>query len=188
MRCFIAIELDEQIKERLLEARKLFQSLVGKISWVKSEQMHLTIKFLGSVPDSKIPEITKALNSALADSHIRPFEFSIEGLGAFPERGGPRILWAGVNSVRELQNLHESIEKELELIDIPREQREFTPHLTLARIRSRIDSRECRKILENNADFSAGIQRVEHITLFSSELKPSGAVYRAIEKFKLIAQ
>jgi len=187
MRCFIAIELDEQIKHQLTVAQDLFRQLDGKISWVKPEQMHLTIKFLGSLPESKIADISEAMKTAISKTHIKPFEFTIEGLGAFPQRGAPRVLWAGVTLTKKKKKLHKSIDAELSLLEIPPDEREFTPHLTLARIRNKISPQACRNIIENNAGFIAGVQRVEHVILFASELKPTGAVYTPLAKANLTA-
>ena len=185
MRCFIAAELDKHIKQKLTDAQNLFRNLDGKFSWTKREQMHLTIKFLGSVPDSKIDELKRTISIALDNASIKPFEFSVNGLGSFPPARSPKILWVGVEQKSELLRLYDAIENELNSIGFPREQRKFTPHLTIARIKSKINTNACLKIIENNANFSAGNQRIEHITLFSSELKPSGAIYNIIERFNL---
>ncbi len=185
MRCFIAAELDKHIKQKLTDAQNLFRNLDGKFSWTKREQMHLTIKFLGSVPDSKIDELKRTISIALDNASIKPFEFSVNGLGSFPPARSPKILWVGVEQKSELLRLYDAIENELNSIGFPREQRKFTPHLTIARIKSKINTNACLKIIENNANFSAGNQRIEHITLFSSELTPSGAIYNIIERFNL---
>ncbi len=187
MRCFIAIELDETIKRQLIAAQDLFRQLTGKISWVKPEQMHLTIKFLGSLPETKIPEVTEAMKTAISKSRITSFEFTIKGLGAFPRPVSPRILWAGVTLTDPMKKLHKAIDAELSLLEIPPDEREFTPHLTLARIKSKTTPQACKNIIENNADFTAGTQRVEHITLFASQLKPTGAVYTVLSQVSLIA-
>lgn len=183
MRCFVAVELNDGIKEKLTKAQELFRRLDGKITLVKPSQMHLTLKFLGEVPDSQITEIAGKMKSAAGK--IKPFDCEIEGLGAFPKPESPKILWIGIKQNDSLAELFHSIEDELVKIGFPSEQRDFKPHLTIARIRGRINRFLCRQIITENINFSAGVQPVDNFILVSSELRPSGAVYTQLATIPL---
>ncbi len=183
MRCFIAVELDEVIKDQLESVQALFASLGGKVGWCNRGQMHLTLKFLGEVAEDVIPTAVDALKIAVGK--IAPFEMTVEGVGAFPTAGRPRVLWVGIRGCPPLLELQERIEKQFTPLGFPREDRDFTPHLTLGRVKELIDVKACRTILAQQQNFFAGTQRVERVILFSSTLKPTGAVYLPVETFLL---
>jgi RNA 2',3'-cyclic 3'-phosphodiesterase len=178
MRCFIAVELDEAIKDRIEAAQQLFKHLGGKVGWCHRGQMHLTLKFLGEVPEDLIPKAVEALKAAVGE--MAPFEMTVEGLGSFPPSGQPRILWVGVRECPPLFELQERIEKQFNPLGFPREDRDFSPHLTLGRVRERIDTKTCLAVLTQQKNFFAGTQQVEKVILFSSILKPTGAVYTPV--------
>jgi RNA 2',3'-cyclic 3'-phosphodiesterase len=180
MRCFIAVELDETIKDRIEAAQKLFKNLGGKVGWCNRGQMHLTLKFLGEVSDDLIPKAVEALKAAVAET--APFEMTVEGLGAFPPSGQPRVLWVGVRKCPPLFELQERIEKQFNPLGFPREDRGFSPHLTLGRVRERIDTKTCLAVLTQQKNFFAGTQQVGKVILLSSTLSSTGAVYTSIEE------
>ncbi|MFA5864124.1 MAG: RNA 2',3'-cyclic phosphodiesterase [Phycisphaerae bacterium] len=178
MRCFIALELDEEIKDKLQSAQQLFKGLSGKVGWCSRQQMHLTIKFLGEVGEEALPQVIEGLKAAARE--IPPFGFSLEQLGAFPSTGQPRVLWVGIKLCEPLNKLQQLIEQNCTLLGFPPEDRHFTPHLTLGRVKDRIDTKAYRRVLDENKNFTAGIQEVDTVTLFSSQLQPTGAVYMPI--------
>jgi 2'-5' RNA ligase len=175
MRCFIALELDDAIKDNLETAQQLFEGIGGKVGWCSRQQMHLTLNFLGDVPDDQIPNIVEAITAAARQ--VPPFEFTVEKLGAFPPKGSPRVLWTGVSECPPLLKLQQLIEEALKSLGFEPEKRGFTPHLTLARVRERIDLRTYLSVLTENRDFIAGTQQTNKVILFASELKSTGAVY-----------
>jgi 2'-5' RNA ligase len=183
MRCFVAVEMDEAIQDQLESVQSLFKKLGGKVGWCTRGQMHLTLKFLGEVAEDLIPKVVEVLR--VAAGTVAPFEMTVEGVGAFPPTGQPRVLWVGVQECPPLSNLHERIEEEFIPLGFPREDRDFTPHLTLARIKERIDTQAFRKVIVQQQHFFAGTQRVEKVILFSSTLKPTGAVYSQIAELNL---
>ncbi len=184
MRCFIALELNDAIKDQLQAAQDLFKNIGGRVGWTTRNQMHLTIKFLGETAEELIPEIVDQLQH-VADA-VHPFEFVVEKLGAFPPRGQPRILWAGIRSCEPLHQLQKLIEEKISPLGFPPEKRDFAPHLTLGRVREPVDTRRCRDLLAQSTNFLAGTQSVNRIVLFSSTLKPSGAEYTPLAEIPLI--
>jgi 2'-5' RNA ligase len=177
-RLFIAVELNDAIKHRIQEAQSLLKTIRGKVGWTKPEQMHLTLKFLGNVDEEKIPAVLEGMNRAVSEAAA--FHVDIEGLGAFPSQGRINVLWVGIKPNSSLAELHKCLEDEMSAIGFEREEREFSPHLTLGRVREAFDGLACRKLLEQHRAFPVGGQVVDRIILFSSELNPTGAVYSII--------
>ena len=175
MRCFIALELDEAIKDNLEIAQQLFKGIGGKVGWCSRGQMHLTLKFLGDVPEETIPKVIEAMTAAARK--VSPFEFTVERLGAFPPKGSPRVLWAGISDCPPLLKLQQFLEEALKPLGFEPEEHGFTPHLTLGRVRERVDLRTFLSVLNENRDFFAGDQQTDKLILFASDLKPTGAVY-----------
>jgi len=176
MRCFIAIHLDDAIKSQLASAQAYFADLRGKVSWTKREQMHLTIKFLGEVPDERIKPVTDVLRTCAVQ--VDPFEFPVEQLGCFPASGSQlRILWVGVSAPAELVKLNDLLQQSYVELGYPAENRKFTPHLTIARVRHTNNADAYRTVIARHDDFSAGSQQAESVILFRSDLRATGAVY-----------
>lgn len=186
MRCFVALEIDDTIKDRLEAAQGLFRPLGGKVGWCSRGQMHLTLQFLGEAPDDRVPPVVEALRSAAAA--IPAFEFTVAGLGAFPPSGSPRVLWVGIQRCEPLIELQRRVEAALEPLGFPPEDRAFTPHLTLGRVKERVDARAYRRVIAENAGFVAGVQPATRVVLFSSQLKPTGSVYTPVADVALRKQ
>jgi len=183
MRCFIALELDDEIKQRLETAQGWFKEVRGKIGWTNRSQMHLTLKFMGEVAEDRVSAIVDMMRGAARQVPV--FEICVEGLGAFPPSGTPRVLWAGIKTCSSLSALQGLIERGCGELGFSPEDREFSPHLTLGRIKERIDGAACRRVLQEHQGFSAGIQSVRRVILFSSRLQPTGAVYTAVAEAEL---
>lgn len=183
MRTFIAIELGKEIKDKLSQIQEELKSAQGDISWVRPENIHLTLKFLGELEEAKIPEILHCLKELA--SKITPFIIRISGTGAFPGLKSPRVVWVGVKEdTGELARLAKTIENDLAKLGFPKENREFSSHLTLGRLRSGrnkdrlIQKLEKIKVLELT-------QRISSITLFKSLLQPTGAIYQGLSEISL---
>jgi 2'-5' RNA ligase len=183
MRCFIALELDDGIKDQLQAAQERFKNIGGKVGWCARNQMHLTLKFLDEISEDLIPEIVKAMTSAVTE--ISPFEFRVEKIGAFPPRGQPRVIWAGVSECKPMLKLQQRLEETLKPLGFEPEERSFTPHLTLGRVRERIDLPRYLAAQKDLADFFAGVQKSDKIILFSSDIRPGGAAYTAVANVSL---
>jgi len=180
IRCFIAIELEEKIKNQLAEQQRLFRKRLSSnessIKWVKSEQIHLTLKFLGNVADQDIREICDAVSRAA--SEFQPFLFSVGTCGCFPPKGAARVLWIGITEGQpELKLLAKRVDHWVNKLGFPLEKRAFSGHLTLARIRQANVGKAVHSVVDKTSIEILGQQRVSAITLFQSELRPGGPVY-----------
>jgi 2'-5' RNA ligase len=183
MRCFIALELNNAIKDQLQAAQAHFKNIGGKVTWCGRNQMHLTLQFLGEVADDLIPKICDAMN--LAAEEVPPFEFTVEKIGAFPPKGQPRVLWAGVSDCPPLLKLQQRLETYLKPLGFKPEDRDFTPHLTLGRVRERIDLPKYIAVQKELFNFQAGTQKSEKLILFSSTIRPTGSVYTIVNEVSL---
>ena len=186
VRSFIAIEIPEEIKKAISSIQNELKKSLGKvsnISWARPETTHLTLKFLGDVPEEKIRSTEEALR--LSARGIKAFNISVTGLGGFPNLEVPRVLWAGTFESAELKNLHAAIEGSLYAIGFEKDEKPFTPHLTLARIKSPFEGKKLSKAIKElgtdiKADFIA-----DSVILFKSELDSKGAAHTPIAKIIL---
>lgn len=183
MRTFIAIKLEDSIKKSLTTLLEKMRHKGGKIKWVKEEGMHLTLKFLGEIQETKVSEVEKILEKITQNSSS--FSIRIKGTGCFPHRRNPRVLWTGVEGGEQLVSFHNQLDVELEKIGFEREKREFRPHLTLGRVKSVFSIKEIMDELEKHQDTVFGEMKVNKITFFRSVLKPSGAEYSVLSEFSL---
>jgi len=184
MRIFIAIEIPEETRAGLREAQRTLRTDAVDASWPRPEGIHLTLKFLGEVPETKGPEITNALSLAAAGSQA--FHLAVDGTGTFPNARSARVVWAGLGGEIDcLNRLQAAVEDAMERIGFDRESRPFTPHLTLGRIKY-IRSRETWvRLLEQVKDLKLPAFDVSSFSLIKSELKRSGAEYTQIARFEL---
>lgn len=176
IRSFIAIELNEGIHSELASLQSILKKSNADVKWVAPESIHLTLKFLGNIDADKIKEIEKILNETAAGSE--PFVLTLKGIGAFPKLDYPRVIWVGVDSgAAQSEQLARVIEDKLEKLGIPREDREFHPHLTLGRVKSLKNKDNLKKIIETTKFEQGSAVDVNHLTLFKSELTREGSIY-----------
>jgi 2'-5' RNA ligase len=193
LRLFVAIELSPAWLEALAEAQRRLRRLVEgaggpRLRYVRPEGIHLTLKFLGSVPESRLAAVTVALDAATSD--WAPISLVMGRPGAFPQSGSPRVLWAGVEGAsaadrERLQRLAERVEARLAAAGFPREDR-FQPHLTLARVPDDTGRDQRAFIAAAVARLAAprpAPLRVDHISLMQSHLGPGGARYERLAAF-----
>jgi 2'-5' RNA ligase len=180
MRTFIAIELEAQIRENIKDIiNHLKNKGRFKIRWIKSQGMHLTLKFLGEIAPQAVDDIQAALKNAMAP--YTAFPLTVKGTGVFPPKSRrPRILWLGMIPNQELEKIQAAVEQAMEALGFPRETRKFRPHLTLGRVKAYDQIDIVLDELTKLQDEEFGTMRVDKITLFESTLKPSGAEYRNI--------
>jgi 2'-5' RNA ligase len=188
VRCFIAIGLPDPIKSGLKELQaKLKSGGQTSIKWVDPYSIHLTLKFLGGVDAAKIEPITVAMKEASRDIH--PFSLKVEGLGAFPNLRRVQVVWVGVGGeVDRLAHLQKRIESSLAQLGFAPENRRFTPHLTLARVRDRASSGEREGLGQLIAATKFEAARsfpVAAVSLMKSQLTREGAIYSRISTAEL---
>ena len=180
LRAFIAIDLPDQLQDALeKQITRLRQPLGDElVRWVPTQNMHLTLKFLGTIAASHL-EFLKQLITQTAESH-NPFDMQISGIGSFPNSKQARILWAGIHAPAELSSLQKSLEAGTTRLGYEAEERPFSPHLTLGRVRQNIDPTGMQKIRTTLATIqlgNIGSARVDSIHLYKSELHSSGSIY-----------
>ncbi len=194
MRIFIALDIDEAIRERLARFLEGVRGLAPDVRWVKPESFHLTLKFVGEQPPQQVQLIKQALGGVLG----APTQISFRGYGFFPSVKAARVFWVGMEADEHLASLARSIEDTTASLGIPREARDFAPHLTLARTGSGRPSRRpgdksnraFQRLQEKLAalpppDF--GTMTAREFFLYQSKLSPGGAQYRKLQRFALSA-
>ena len=182
IRCFIAIDLSVQIKKELGELIGTLKSNNSDIKWVMSENLHLTLKFLGNTPEEGLPEISGSLTSIV--SSYKPFTIKICGTGIFPNRKNPRVVWVGVQDSAIMKDLKSEIEKSMSAFGYEEENKEFTPHLTLGRVHSHKGMISLMNELSKFEGKDFGTMDVNGILLIKSELRPKGPEYTCLKDLR----
>ena len=180
MRLFVAIALDDQVKEAMLTASAAFEAeRKAHVRWLKKDQLHLTLKFLGEVDERRLPEIEDVLHGAA--ERTAAFSLKFSRCGCFPERGPVRIVWIGGEQCpAELLSCQTILEEGFEKLGFKKEDREFSPHITIGRVKedqSRGTFCEAIKALS----FKTVAQEVRYLSLYESFLQSSGARYELLE-------
>ncbi len=183
MRAFIACDLDKSLKEKLEELICRLRRRGGDIRWVKPEGMHLTLKFLGEIGEETAVKVKNALG-VLASRH-KPFRLNFQGTGTFPPGHKARVLWVGIKESPDLKALQEDLEREMEGLGFPSEERGFHPHLTLGRVKSSLGLGPVIQEFEKEAAAIFGETEVLRLTFFQSTLKPTGAEYSILGEYRL---
>jgi 2'-5' RNA ligase len=184
MRTFIAIEIPDEIKKEMAELQRRLKGSGVDAGWTRPEGIHLTLKFLGEVPESRLPEIMAALADAARD--INAFRLDVGGVGTFPNPRSARVVWVGVSGeVEKLARLQTAVEDAMAGLGFEREKRAFTPHLTLGRIKYIHAREQWVQALESVKDAKLPSIEVKSVSLMKSELKPSGAVYTEMGRVEL---
>jgi 2'-5' RNA ligase len=180
LRCFIAIEIPGVVKKEIAEVADILKKYDADIKWVTVDNLHVTLKFLGSTPEKSVPEIRESLLKAV--SSFQPFYIKISGTGLFPNRKFPRVIWVGVGNGETLPKLAADIDVSMSLLGYKKEEREFKPHLTLGRVRSQKGTVSVVNELDNFKDKEFGSFTVGRIKLMRSELKPKGPEYSCLSE------
>jgi 2'-5' RNA ligase len=181
VRTFIALELSERLKEGILCLTDELKERGVRASWAGRQTLHLTLKFLGDVEETELPEVVAAV--ARASTGMSPFSFDTRSLGAFPSPARPRVLWVGIEPVEELMSLQQAVDGELTKLGFPREKRRFHPHITLGRIRDpRAES--VQGILDVLVAPEEKVKATE-VRVMRSTLRPGGALHELVQAVPL---
>jgi 2'-5' RNA ligase len=198
MRVFVGLDIDEEIRGRISAFVAEVRGLVREVRWVGLESLHVTLKFIGEKPDATVAEIEKAVGLVAAES----FEISFRGYGFFPTEKAARVFWVGIEADAKLAELACKVEGALTGIGIPKEERGFSPHLTLARGGARIGSgsgapgrrtgdrinQRFAKLQEKLKECPAlefGTMAAREFFLYRSQLSAKGSRYTKIARFGL---
>jgi 2'-5' RNA ligase len=186
IRAFIAIELTDDIRAAIGEVQdRLKRAHLGvKVSWVKIGNIHLTLQFLGYVPEDKIPDISAALGR-VCDAH-EAFSVPVGGVGGFPSVNRPRVVWVGCHDAdARLKTLARAVQMAMQEFGFEPEHREFAAHLTLGRIKWPRPDVTLTKLLDSLRDCACGTLRVDAVHLFESQLNPQGSIYTKLSSHTL---
>lgn len=184
MRLFIAINLPDAEKPRLTHALQAVAALDLPARWVESDSLHITLKFLGEVPQARLPAVASALAGAAADAAA--FDVALSGFGAFPSLSRPSILWVGVQAGPAMAELHRHIEGAYAPLGFPPDERAFRPHITVARVRKDGRIRDRRAMDRMQADFDYKTEfRATSVDLMHSRLGASRPRYEVLERMEM---
>ena len=194
MRTFVALDLDPAIRHQIQNFMEEVRGLAPDVRWLSAESLHVTLKFIGEKPEAKVSQIIEALSSI----HAEPFQLRFCGAGFFPTAKAARVFWIGIEAEDALIHLARAIDESLAKIGIPKEDRAFSPHLTLARATGRSGAPGPRKNDKTNRlfaklqDFLAthpapdfGTMTAREFFLYRSQLSSKGSQYTKIAHFEL---
>jgi 2'-5' RNA ligase len=180
MRVFIAVDIPDEIRKTLGDLQREMRPLTSSARWVAPESIHITLKFVGEIPEKRLEDI----DSALRGLTWKPFTITVRGVGFFPGTRSPRVFWAGMEAPT-MEGLAEQLDTLMERLGFEKEKRAFRPHLTLARAKdTRIDS-SLVSAAAKYEEHAFGSFSVDRVFLFKSTLKPSGAVYEKLKEYLL---
>jgi 2'-5' RNA ligase len=186
MRTFIGVPLPPAIRDKLVALQEQFAETGVDVKWVEPENLHVTMLFLGEVDAREVLTVCKTVEGVTATTE--PFAMRVASVGCFPNPRRPRTIWAGIEKGSEkLVELHDALEVPLmEQGCYRREERAFTPHITLGRVKGESDTRSLAEAMKQQADWFAGQMAVNEIQVLSSELKKDGPVYTVMSRARLV--
>jgi RNA 2',3'-cyclic 3'-phosphodiesterase len=185
VRLFVALPIPESVRSNLAALIQEMRATDAKAKWVRPENLHVTLKFIGETP----PEKLDAIGTALSKVHSpQPVHLKFQGIGFFPNARRPRVLWVGMEASPNLAQLAADVDKAIAPLGFPLEVWAFTPHLTLARFGSPGMSAALRAAVEHNAAHEVGVLRSMEFQLIQSKLKPTGAEYTTLQSFPFAAE
>nr|WP_320190352.1 RNA 2',3'-cyclic phosphodiesterase [uncultured Desulfobacter sp.] len=177
IRCFIAITIDDHTKRQLGQVQKAIRATGIHAGWPSSKNFHLTLKFLGDIPEQTLPCIKTVISESIAQSQC--FDITLNRIGFFPNTRYPKIIWIGPDKANpELMTLKQTIDTKLKRCHQCTKETKFSPHITLSRIRHQVSPSKLQKVLKLKT--GAIIYSVDQVHLIKSRLSPSGAVHTSI--------
>lgn len=188
MRLFVGVELDAEVRASAAAVGRSLRAHLPRVvvaRWIREENLHITLQFLGEVDDVRAPAVVAAVDSPFT---LPAFPIVIGGLGAFPPSGSPRVFWLGVaRGGGALAALHDEVADRMEPLGFPRERRRYAGHLTIARIKHPGPRSAHQAVRRSLAELPAhiGESQISAVTLFRSRLSPKGASYDAVLRVPL---
>jgi 2'-5' RNA ligase len=182
-RAFVAIEIDEAVRQKLVNIQQQLAATGAQLKLVEPGNIHVTMKFLGDVPSDKIDAVADALRTAA--SRVQSFDINVRGIGVFPNLRYIRVLWAGVADGRDaVIALEQNIDRELQKLGFSSE-RDFVPHLTLARVKTAKRKEQLAASIKEMSDLEFGVTRAQAVELKQSTLTPKGPIYSTLAHIEL---
>ena len=184
MRTFISVELPDEVREKISGAVEALKKVNAAVKWVEPKNLHITLKFLGEVPEGEIDNLKDRVAEAVKGKKSFPAEFS--GVGTFPEGRKPRVIWAGTaKGGKEQEEIAASLEKALSKAGFREEERGFKPHITIGRVKEGKNLDALLGEIEKMKGKPFGGMMVEDINLMKSRLSPKGPIYEEVKSIRL---
>jgi len=185
LRLFIALEVSPEVRERLVEAQRAIAAADAAVKWVRRDNIHLTVKFIGETDQAVVPEICGILERAAAA--VEAFSYSVESVGTFPKNGPPRVIWAGVREgAGPIVSLYGGVNDSLRRVGVQYERRRFVPHITLGRVRARRGlPPDFHAAVDSFRDRVFGVCAAREALLIASELTRKGPIYTPLHRAPL---
>ncbi len=185
MRLFVAVDIDDKIRNAMADLQSKLKGSGSfekkEAKWIDPKLVHLTLKFLGEVKNEKAPIICKAVQE-VADRH-ESFSIDVKSVGCF---GRPaKVVWVGIEKADSLVNLQQDVEQALADAGWPPEARQFSPHLTICRVKNLIAGKKLGELVKNYTDLQLGSVWIDSVRVYSSELTSTGPIYTVISEMKL---
>lgn len=180
IRVFIAVDLPPAIQESVEKQTAPLRRTLGDdlIRWVPAQNMHLTLKFIGNIATSHLDFLKQMLTQSVNSQ--RQFDLQVGGIGSFPNLKRPRVLWVGIHAPADLTSLQKNVEAGAVRLGYEKEERAFSPHLTLGRVRQNVSAADLQRIrsaLENTQIGRIGTATIEAVHLYKSDLHADGSIY-----------
>jgi 2'-5' RNA ligase len=180
IRSFVAFDIDNQlVLQRLGEAQSTLAKTGADLSLVKPQNIHITLRFLGDIVPAMVERIDREMQSII----FSPFEVEIRGMGVFPNLKYPRVVWAGIQQgAKELKNVFEQLESRLQHLGFAPDNKGFSPHLTIARVRTGRNKQELANCVNESSGYEFGKVHAEYLRLKKSILTPQGPIYSTLKE------
>jgi 2'-5' RNA ligase len=178
IRTFIAVGASSQVVGHAKKVIKRLRQVASDVKWVEPHQLHWTLHFLGEINEDELFDVCQAAERATAD--LSEFTLEAHGVGAFPRAKAPRTLWIGAGEGAEaMEQLYDALDRELKPLGFRGENRRYVPHLTIGRVGRLIaaESAALAATLEELADYEAGIQMIDEVSIVASRLRREGPEY-----------
>ncbi|HDI78196.1 MAG TPA: RNA 2',3'-cyclic phosphodiesterase [Desulfobacteraceae bacterium] len=186
IRSFLAFELPEFVKEELSGLIRSFNRGISKVRWVKRENMHLTVLFLGNISEETIPAMAQDISDIC--KRFSPFIVRMEGVGCFPNLRNPKVIWVGIDGeIERMAKFHESLIMNLSKYGIKQENRTYRPHLTLGRVKGNSNIKDRMVgMISKGRDITDKEFILQELVLFKSDLRPRGPLYTKLNSWSLL--
>ncbi|GAB6101062.1 RNA 2',3'-cyclic phosphodiesterase [Thermococcus atlanticus] len=182
MRAFIAIEINDAVRDNLLRAQERIGNKAARIKFVERENFHVTLKFLGEIDEALAEDVKKAL-AEIARKH-KKHRVRVKGIGVFPNPNYVRVIWAGIENDEGIKAIAKDVEREMRRLGFKKD-KDFVAHITIGRVKFVRDKVELAMALKDLADEDFGEFDVEAIELKKSTLTPKGPIYETVARFEL---
>ncbi len=184
VRCFVAVPVAEPVRRMIVRVQEALRRADADVRWVVEGTLHLTLKFCGDLDEDQVARLGELL--AVEAGRWRPMALEYAGVGTFPDRGAPRVVWAGATGdVERLTGLAVAVERHAREVGVEPERFPFVPHLTIGRVKSGRNIKRLRSAIEPQRQVPLGRDEIRSFELMRSTLTPDGPIYDVVRSFDL---